>query len=134
MHRVEPAGRGPSPWRGPRAPGPRVWPRTRVEWPLFAARVQLAAILFYSVILAMAGWMVYFADFSALECFDGDEPACTEPEPPFPLARFLVQSAAWALVIAAGVFAVWKRTLVTLIAPAVAALAANRLAEIPLPF
>jgi hypothetical protein len=40
--------------------------------------------------------------------------ACTEPEPPFPLARFLVQSAAWA--------------------PAIAAFAANRLAEIPLPF
>ena len=101
---------------------------------MFAARLQLAAVLFYSTMLAAIAWMVYFADWSAMECFDGTEPACTEPEPPFPLARFLVQSAAWALVIAASVFAVWKRTLATLAAPAVAALAANRLAEIPLPF
>ena len=101
---------------------------------MFAARVQLVAVLFYSTMLAAAGWMVYFADWSMLGCFDGTEPACTEPEPPFPLARFLIQSAAWALVIAASLFAVWRRTLATLLAPAVAALAANRLAEIPLPF
>jgi hypothetical protein len=106
----------------------------RADWWLLAASLQLAAVLTYSLMLAGAAWMVYFADFSALECFDGDEPACTEPEPPFPLARFVVQSAAWALVIALSVFALWKRTLVTLVAPAVAVLAANRLAEIPLPF
>jgi hypothetical protein len=115
MHRVTPAGRGPN--------------------GLFlVARLQLAAILAYSVMLAGIGWMVYFADWSGLECFDGTEPACTEPEPPFPLARFLVQSTAWALVIVAGVVAVWRRTLAALALPAVAALAANRIAEIPLPF
>jgi hypothetical protein len=64
-------------------------------------------------------------------------PACTDPSP-FPLARFLVQAGAWATVIVLGAVAVvvgWGKrravAIVALAAPAVAAFAANRLAEIP---
>jgi hypothetical protein len=95
------------------------------------------------LLLLLASW-AYGDGASALACFDGDEPACTDPAP-FPLTRFLIQSGAWAAVIFAAVTAVgvaWrhrhaaglKRTaLVALAAPTVTALAANRLAEIPVP-
>ena len=95
-------------------------------------------ILVWSIWLA---WLASFAygDWSSLACFDGDEPACTDPSP-FPLARFLIQTGAWATVIVLGAVAVviaWRQrravAIVALAAPAVAALAANRLAEIPLP-
>ena len=144
MHPAAASGRGPSPWRRPAsADPPRLLPRTRAEGVFAAAVVQLFAVLAWSLLLLwLAGW-AYGDGASALACVDGDEAACTDPAP-FPLARFLIQSGAWAAVMAAAALAVvvaWRHrradgldrtALIAFAAPAIAALAANRLAEIPL--
>ena len=134
MHRAATTGRGPSPWRaGP--VGPPLWPGARIEPLVAVAAVQFALILVWSACLAWLASLAY--DSRALACFDGDEPACTAP---FPLERFLIQAGAWSAVVALAAIAVlvaWRRPRaapVALVLPALAALAANRLAEIPLPF
>ena len=132
MHHAAATGRGPSPWRsGPDAGALRVEPLVAV------AGLQLALILAWSAWLAL-GALVAYGDWGTLACFDGDEPACTDPSP-FPLERFVTQATAWAMVIALAVAAVliaWRHRRAAPIAlalPALAALAANRIAEIPLP-
>jgi hypothetical protein len=132
MHRAALTRRGPSPWR--RGQGGA---ELHIEPLVAVASLQLAVVLAWSACLALLTSVAY-GDWSAISCFDGDEPACTDPSP-FPLERFLFQSAAWAAVIAvaaAAVLVAWRRARaapVALALPPLAALLANRLAEIPLP-
>ena len=132
MHRAATTGRGPSPWRaGPG--GPPLWPDARVDPLVAVAGLQLAVILVWSAFLAWAAGLAYDPGFG---CFDGDEPACTAS---FALERFLTQAGAWTAVIAlaaVAVYVAWRHRRAAPIAlalPWLAATAANRLAEIPLP-
>jgi hypothetical protein len=145
MHPAATSWRGPSPWSGDGAvPPPRLLPRTPSERLLAASAVQLIAVLVWSAWLLLLASFFYSGGAHELACFDRDTAACREPFV-FPLEPFLIQSAAWAPVIVAAMLAVvvaWRHrreeslsrpALAALALPAVAALAANQLAYIPLP-
>ena len=110
---------------------------------MIVAWCQLGALLVWSAWMALLAW-VTLSMGAATACFDGDEPACTAPGPS--LGWLVVPAAMWSLVIAlaaAAVLVVHRHrrgaaslpaALVLLAAAPVAALVAERVAGVPVPF
>jgi len=128
--------RGPRPWRRE--------PRTDADRLVIVAWCQLGGFVAWSAMLALYAWFLYVLRSGVMACFDGTEPACTAPAPS--LAPLVAPAAMWSLVMALAVAAVvvghrhrrgaasLPATLVLLAAAPVAALVAERVAGVPLPF